>query len=454
MVLWCVIFYYVRDSIDNIVKSVSEFIIGENKFTRESKFSFKDYVTFFCFNKGTSNQEDFEDFIEDNFTQDIEEITRQALSKQRTYINPRIFKEINKEYLRLIKYNNNNSFFKEYKGFRLFGGDGSDFEIPDFEEVRAEFGIKNTPKYRKPAITKFSSIMDLLNGFILDGIIENYKQAELPLMHQNLENIKDLITPEKSIFIFDRGYNAMELYAHIMSINSYFIVRLKDKSYIDERYTITENDSEIKIKLNQDRLKKFHNPALKKEYKNKKHLKLRILTITLENGTTETLLTNIMDKKFTIKDFKELYNLRWGIETNYNTMKNRLNIENYTGKRKITIEQDIYSKFLKYNLFQYHENYFNLLINKTKRQKGKKETYKVNQAHLIRKLKKYLPIMVLNPTKEIIRTYTKKTNKILHKIPKQKHEKTINTQKPQKTTKIQHELQTNLKKGKKYEIKN
>ena len=139
----------------------------------------------------------------------------------------------------------------------MFGGDGSDFEIPDFEEVRSEFGIKNTPKYRKPAIAKFSSIMDLLNGFILDGIIGNYKQAELPLMHQNLENIKDLITPEKSIFIFDRGYNAMELYAHIISINSYFIVKLKDKSYIDERYTITENDSKIKIELKKDRLKKI-----------------------------------------------------------------------------------------------------------------------------------------------------------------------------------------------------
>lgn len=93
-------FYNVRDSIDNIVKSVSKFIIGENKFIRESKFLFKDYVPFFCFNKGTSNQADLENFIEDNFTQDIEEITKQALSKQRTYINPRIFKEINKEYLR------------------------------------------------------------------------------------------------------------------------------------------------------------------------------------------------------------------------------------------------------------------------------------------------------------------------------------------------------------------
>jgi len=49
-----------------------------------------------------------------------------------------------------------------------------------------------------------------------------------------------------------------------------------------------------------------------------------------QNGTTEYLLTNILDKNFTIEDFNELYNLRRGIETNYNTMKNRLNIENYT----------------------------------------------------------------------------------------------------------------------------
>ena len=210
-------FYYIKDSIDNIAKPLPEFVFGENRFIRDSKFSFKDYVTFLCFNKGTSNQADLEDFIEDNFTQDIEKITKQALSKQRTFINPEVFKEISKEYLRLINYTKNNSFFKDYKGFRLFGGDGSDFEIPDFENTRNEFGIKDTPKYRKPAMAKFSSIMDLLNGFILDGIIGNYKQAELPLMHQNLDNVQDLIIPNQSIFIFDRGYNAIELYAHIIT---------------------------------------------------------------------------------------------------------------------------------------------------------------------------------------------------------------------------------------------
>ena len=44
------------------------------------------------------------------------------------------------------------------------------------------------------------------------------------------------------------------------------------------------------------------------------------------------------------------------------------------------------------------------------------------------------------------KTLCQKTNKILPKITKQKNKKTHNTQKPQKTKKIQHKLQTNIKK--------
>ena len=377
-------FSHIQKSIEIVDKLAHTFVSDKNKFTRKSKFSFKDYITFIYFNKGLSNQANLEDFVEDDFTNELETITRQAFSKQRTYIKPEVFKEISKQYLININYTKNNDFFKEFQGFRLLGGDGSDFEIPDFEEVRKEFGIKNTDKYRKPANAKFSSIMDLLNGFLLDGILGNYKNGELPLMHQNIKNIENLINPQKTIFIFDRGYNAIELYAHIMSINSYFIVRLKDKSYLEARQRIIENDAEIEIKLNKERLERFHNPYLKEKYKEEEYLKLRVLTIKLDNGQTEFLLTNLFDKRFDLDDFKELYRLRWGIETNYNTLKNRLNIENYIGKRRITIEQDIYSQFLRYNIFQYYENYLNLLINKIKRKKGINKEYKVDQAHLIR----------------------------------------------------------------------
>lgn len=148
-------FSHIQKSIEIVDKLAHTFVSDKNKFTRKSKFSFKDYITFICFNKGLSNQANLEDFVEDDFTNELETITRQAFSKQRTYIKPEVFKEISKQYLININYTKNNDFFKEFQGFRLLGGDGSDFEIPDFEEVRKEFGIKNTDKYRKPANAKF-----------------------------------------------------------------------------------------------------------------------------------------------------------------------------------------------------------------------------------------------------------------------------------------------------------
>ena len=148
----------------------------------------------------------------------------------------------------------------------------------------------------------------------------------------------------------------MELYADIMSINSYFIVKLKDKSYIDERYTIKENDSEIKIKLTKDRIKKFHNPSLKEEYGKEEHLNLRILTIELDNGKTETLLTNIFNKEFQIEDF--------------------------SGIRRPIIEQDFYAHIFIYNLAITIKNHAENNITRTPRNKDKKIIYQSNFAKI------------------------------------------------------------------------
>ena len=69
--------------------------------------------------------------------------------------------------------------------------------------------------------------------------------------------MKILISPSDSIFLFDRNYNAMELYARIIEMNSYFIVRLKKDSYKNERIKITSDDSPINLELTPERLKKI-----------------------------------------------------------------------------------------------------------------------------------------------------------------------------------------------------
>ncbi len=67
--------------------------------------------------------------------------------------------------------------------------------------------------------------------------------------------------------------------------------------------------------------------------------------LVTDNGanTEEILLTNLSDEEFDITGLKELYHLRWNIETSYNILKNKLKIEEFSGYRNRLIRQDLYS---------------------------------------------------------------------------------------------------------------
>ena len=415
-------FDHVLDAINSVTQNSEKYVIG-NHFTEQSSLSLADWATFLSFKEDKTLQSDIEDYIT-KYKPELDIPSKQFVSSQRTYIEPILFQDISKKYLELIDYKTDNRTFKTFKGFRLIAGDGSDFEIPDFPETRAEFNIKNTPKYRKPAMCKFSSIQDVLNGFILDGIVDNYKAAELPLIHQHIQNVENMVNPLKTIWIFDRGYTAMELYARIIEMNSYFIVRLRIDSYKEERKNITEEDSPISLNITGDRLKKFHDLELKNIYSKKWTMDLRIVTITANNGEKYSLLTNIPQEVLGTKEIGEIYKLRWGIETNYNTMKNRIYIENYSGKRRICIEQDIYSKFLKFNIFHYLKIKFNKLIKNKKEQQGDYRQYQVDQANLIRNLKDKLLLILLSTSmtirEKLVKNFYKSCMRYPNRVKKNK----------------------------------
>lgn len=408
-------FDHVLDVINDVAKNSEKYVVG-NHFTEQSNMSLADWGVFLSFKEDRTLQSDIENYIT-NYKPELDIPSKQFISSQRTYIKPVFFQDISKKYLELIDYKNDNQTFKTFKGFRLLAGDGSDFEIPDFPETREEFNIKDTPKYRKPAMCKFSSVQDVLNGFILDGIVDDYKAAELPLMHQHLQNIENMITSSKTIWIFDRGYTAMELYARIIEMNSYFIVRLRKDSYKEEMKTIIDEDSPISLNIDGNRLKKFHDTELKNIYSKKWTINLRIVTITNNNGEKYLLLTNIPKEVLNTNEIGEIYKLRWGIETNYNTMKNRIYIENYSGKRRICIEQDIYSKFLKFNIFNYLKIKFNKLIKIKKEKQGDYRQYQVDQANLIRNLKDKLLSILLSKSKKIREKLVKNFHKSCMRYP-------------------------------------
>ena len=55
--------------------------------------------------------------------------------------------------------------------------------------------------------------------------------GEMTLIHQNMQNVEDLIEPAQSIFTFDRGFVALELICRLMPMNTYFVIRLRKNRY-------------------------------------------------------------------------------------------------------------------------------------------------------------------------------------------------------------------------------
>jgi hypothetical protein len=73
-------------------------------------------------------------------------------------------------------------------------------------------------------------------------------------------------------------------------------------------------------------------------------LTVRFVRIKLDTGEWEVLVTSLCDEVcYLTIEFKELYYLRWGIETFYGLIKTRLELENFTGIGVEAVRQDFFS---------------------------------------------------------------------------------------------------------------
>ncbi|WP_235846942.1 transposase [Neobacillus soli] len=124
-------------------------------------------------------------------------------------------------------------------------------------------------------------------------------------------------------------------------------------------------------------------------------MRLRAIRFTLDSGEKELLITNIEDVELGIQDFKTLYFKRWGIETKYDELKNKLQIQKFTGDTPLSIEQDFYATMFLTNMAALIKQEADEMI--AKEQKGKDLTYEymVNNKLLIGKLKNNLIDLIL-----------------------------------------------------------
>lgn len=336
-------------------------------FTRNRKISPKDICNYLISKKGLSSKMEI-----DYFNEAINcDISSPGMLKQREKFDPNAILFLRDNLIKDL-YVENKEFMETWKGYLLCAIDGSEIEVPNTINCRKEFRTSANQNSRSGVVRgKISNLYDILNNFVIDTQVGEYRESERKLALQN-QSIYNVLLPDiKSIFIMDRGYRSIQMMYRFNFHNKY-IMRLYDNEFSEEFEQYDEKSEDIIV----DFINSSCPTTKGKVYRAQRdytdfrefistdiEFETRVVKIQLEGGNTEILATNLSMDEATIDELKELYNQRWGIESNFHFLKESIKIEQFSSSKKRLILQDIYVSMYVQNLVQIFMKESNARIN-------------------------------------------------------------------------------------------
>ena len=340
---------------------------SDKDFTRKRKLTFPKIILFMLNSIKKSLQKELTEFFL-NFSNE-KNITNSAFCQSRMKLSHTAFIELNDG---VIKEFYTDNIFNLWNGFRLLAIDGSRLQLPLSLELIEDFGFAENQGAVPVPMAQASSCYDLLNNMIINSEIDRYETSEYNLALKHLQKCQF----EKDLLIYDRYYDGMWfMFYHILNKKD-FIIRMARNS-INEVQNFFSSNEESKIieitKLHQDSKDQLRKLGL--EFN---PFKIRLVKVILDNGEIEVLATSLLDKKkYPNKEFKWLYGKRWGIETEFDHLKNHLMIEDFTGLSSLSVLQDFFVSMFMANMQQI---FINEAQEELKEQKNDTEyAYKINR---------------------------------------------------------------------------
>ena len=260
--------------------------------------------------------------------------------------------------------------------------------LPNTKETRERYKSINSSNDDRVARIKLSNCYDVINGYVLDTEIAEYKHWELDLAMKHIESTNYITKHFPIIYVMDRGYFSLAVMYHFINDGTKFIIRL-NKSYLKpEQKSMETNDEFVEIKYQYDRIRNYKDKdeEFYNYYENGNTISLRFVNIELPTGEIETIITNINNKDLSREDIRKIYQLRWGIETSYHELKESMQVTNISSSKDTIIKQEIYSQMTMYNIVRSISNDLNTQIN----QEEFKHPMKVNFNMAVGFVKRFL----------------------------------------------------------------
>ena len=226
-----------------------------------------------------------------------------------------------------------------FRGYRLFAVDGSDLRLP-YDPTNDFSLIRNAEGQKQYNLAHLNAMFDLMSKAYVDVTMQGKKGMN---EHKALISMIDRSNiPGKVIVLMDRGYESFNNIAHLQEKKWNFIIRAKE-SYgmisnlqlpnseefdVDTTLTLTRRQTKETLALLSAYPERYRwiQPHTTFDYIAPKDpamydLRFRVVRFRISGGYYETVYTNLDSETFPIGTIKELYRLRWGIETSFRELE-------------------------------------------------------------------------------------------------------------------------------------
>ena len=286
---------------------------------------------------------------------------------------------------------------KRWKGLRIIAADGSNVSLVNTPALNKHFGGQSN-QHDSFVQAKTFYYYDVLNELVLFPRIVPYRYGEIQMAYDGIEQLQ-----EDMLVIYDRYFCSYKMFAlHFWAEKEIkFVIRGNERhNMIREFIASGKRTAIVHLPPSTEAISGLRESGF--IVTKKTTLKLRLVRVDLKT-TVEVLVTNLWEDEGHSEDqFKELYFLRWGVETNISFQKNILQLESFSGLTVESVEQDFYATVLIANLHSVLIKDAQLTIAETAA--NRKYPMKVNGNKSFGKLKtNIVPLFIENDVGKILK---------------------------------------------------
>ncbi len=244
-----------------------------------------------------------------------------------------------------------------YRGFRLLAMDGTTFNLPRSEKLRAHYGVPKSGKRKnKQAAPQARMVLLMLPGARIPIAYEfaPLANSELTLAARLLQHVR-----ANDLLLMDRGFISYGLFWQVQSRGAFFGTRLKKGLNLRKIKQLGPGDKLVEWTPKDSRRQWRHLP---------RSLQLRVIDYQFPGFRRSAVITNVLDPKRLSRDewvrmardyddngkfTSGLYHRRWQIETGFAELKVVMNMKHLRSRTRASLEYEVAGCLLYYLLVRW-----------------------------------------------------------------------------------------------------